>query len=146
LLLVFNIGNPLPSNKYFLPFEITPSILVFISIVSLKYGMVITSPIIEFIKDKKVRVLLGTRPKYPRPSFGQNSDFTIVKALPANSYYQIKDAHNDNIIIPYSNYTKISTNSVGSYFDLYTTRLHSERFYKFEIKVEFEGFYLVVVF
>ena len=91
----------------------------------------------EFIKNKKVRVLLGTRPKYPRASFTQNSDFATVKALPANSYYQIKDAHNDNIIIPYSEYTKISTNSVGSYFDLYTTMLHTERFYKFEIKVEF---------
>jgi hypothetical protein len=91
----------------------------------------------EFLKDKKVRVLLGARPKYPRTSFTQNSEFATVKALPASSYYQIKDAHNDNIIIPYSNYTKISTNTAGSYFDIYTTMLYPERFYKFEIKSVF---------
>ena len=93
----------------------------------------------EFIKDKKVRVLLGSRPKYPRPEFIQNSVFATMKALPANSYYQIKDAHNDQIIIPYSNYTKINTNSSGSYFDFYTTMMYPERYYKFEIKSEFSG-------
>jgi hypothetical protein len=93
----------------------------------------------EFLKDKKVRISLGARPKYPRPAFTQNSTFATLKALPETSYYQIKDAHNDNIIIPYSDYTKISTTSAGSYFDLYTTMLYGERFYKFEIKSVFDG-------
>ena len=93
----------------------------------------------EYLKDKKVRVLLGSRPKFPRPAFTQNSIFATIKALPANSYYQIKDAHNEQIIIPYSNYTKINTNSSGSYFDFYTTMMYPERYYKFEIKSEFSG-------
>lgn len=93
----------------------------------------------EFTKDKKVRVLLGARTKYPRSAFGQNSAFAAAKALPENSYYQIKDAHNDQIIIPFGNDTKISADSNGAYFDFYTTMLYSERFYKFEIKTEFSG-------
>lgn len=93
----------------------------------------------EFLKDKKVRVLLGSRPKYPRPAFTQNSIFATMKALPANSYYQIKDAHSEQIIIPYSNYTKINTDPNGSYFDFYTTMMYPERYYKFEIKSEFSG-------
>jgi hypothetical protein len=88
-------------------------------------------------KDTKIRILLGSRVKYPRPTFSQNSDFATQKALPSTTYYQIKDAHNDNIIIPYSNATKINTNSNGSYFDLYTTMLYPERYYKFEIKAVF---------
>jgi hypothetical protein len=91
----------------------------------------------EFLKDKKTRVLLGSRPRYPRPSFAQNSSFATQKALPRNSYYQIKDAHNDQIIIPYSSFTQINTNASGSYFDFYTTMLYPERYYKFEIKAEF---------
>lgn len=93
----------------------------------------------EYLKDNKVRILLGARPKFPRPSFAQNTVFATIKALPANSYYQIKDAHSDMIIIPYSNYTKINTDSNGSYFDFYTTMLYAERYYKFEIKSVFSG-------
>lgn len=93
----------------------------------------------EYTKDTKVRILIGTRPKYPKPTFTQNSIFTIQKALPKESYYQIKDAHNNNIIIPYSNSTKINTNTSGSYFEFYTTMLYPERFYKFEVKAIFNG-------
>ena len=91
----------------------------------------------EFLKNKKARILLAARVKYPRPAFGQNSTFATMKALPANSFYQIKDAHNDEIIIPFSQFTKINTNTNGSYFDIYTTMLYAERYYKFEIKAEF---------
>lgn len=92
----------------------------------------------EYLKDKKVRVLLGSRPRYPRPVFTQTSEFAVQKALPQNSYYQIKDAHNEQIIIPYSQYTKINTNANGAYFDFYTTMLYPERYYKFEIKAVFD--------
>ena len=94
----------------------------------------------EYLKDKKVRVLLAARPKFPRPTFNQNSSFATMLALPSASYYQIKDAHNDQIIIPYSNYTKINTNSSGSYFDFYTTMMYPERYYKFEVKSAFSDF------
>ena len=93
----------------------------------------------EYTKDIKARILIGTRPKYPRPAFTQNSTFAVQKALPKESYYQIKDAHNNNIIIPYSNSTKLNTNTSGSYFDFYTTMLYPERFYRFEIKALFDG-------
>jgi len=94
----------------------------------------------EFIKDKKNRILIAARPKYPRPAFTQNSTFAGIKALPINSYYQIKDAHNDQIIIPYSQATKLNTNSSGSYFDFYTTMMYPERYYKFEIQADFTDF------
>lgn len=91
----------------------------------------------EYLKNKKHRVFLSTRDKHPRPTFTQTSAFANTNALTSASYYQIKDAHNDQIIIPYSDFTKISTNSSGSYFDFYTTMLYSERYYKFEFKVHF---------
>ena len=91
----------------------------------------------EFIKDKKNRILIAAR---PRPGFTQNSAFAGIKALPRNSYYQIKDAHNDQIIIPYSESTKLNTNTSGSYFDFYTTMMYPERYYKFEIQANFTDF------
>lgn len=91
----------------------------------------------EFPVDSKVRINLGVRPRYPRRTFAQNSDFTIQKSLPQNSFYQIKDAQSNHVIIPYSNFTKINTNTSGSYFEFYTTMLHPERFYRFELKTEY---------
>lgn len=91
----------------------------------------------EYLTNKKVRILLGSRAKYPRPAFAQNTTFATMKALPQNSYYQIKDAHTDEIVIAYGEETKISTNANGSYFDFYTTMLYPERYYKFEIKAVF---------
>lgn len=93
----------------------------------------------EFIKDTKVRIYLGARPMFPRPSFQQNSIFSTEMALPSGSYYQIKDAHNDAIVIPFSNNTKVNVDANGNYFDLYTTMLYPERFYKFEIKSALSG-------
>jgi hypothetical protein len=93
----------------------------------------------EYPKDAKVRILVASRPKYPRPTFAQNSDFITIKALPTTTYYQILDAHNDQIIIPYGEATKISTNTSGSYFDFYTTMMYPERYYKFEIKSVIDG-------
>jgi hypothetical protein len=92
------------------------------------------APKFEYQTDTKVRVLLGSRPKYPRPGFTQNSAFVTLKLLPSASYYQIVDAHSDDVIIPYSEFTKINTNTEGSYFYFYTTMLYPERYYKFEIK------------
>jgi hypothetical protein len=91
----------------------------------------------EYKQGRKIRIMLAARDKYPRKTFSQNSNFTTVKALPKNSYYQVLDAHNNNILIPYSNATKISADSNGAYFDLYTTMMYPERYYKFEIKSEF---------
>lgn len=92
----------------------------------------------EYPVNTKNRILIATRDKYPRRTFGQNSDFSTIKALPANTYYQIRDAHNDQIIIPYSSGTKVNSNTSGAYFDFYSTMMYAERYYKFELKVEFD--------
>jgi hypothetical protein len=87
-----------------------------------------------FRKNSKVRMLLGARPRYPRPAFTQNSVFATTRALTSASYYQIKDAHSNEIVIPYSEATKINTNASGSYFDFYTTMMYPERYYTFGFK------------
>ena len=66
--------------------------------------------------------------------------FATLRSLPQNSYYQIKDAHNDKILIPYSQFTKINSDTNGAYFDIYTTMMYANRYYKFEIKAEFSDF------
>jgi hypothetical protein len=54
--------------------------------------------------------------------------------LTSASYYQIKDAHSEEIIVPFSEATKINTSPSNGYFDFYTTMMYPERYYKFEFK------------
>ena len=89
----------------------------------------------EYKENLKHRIYLGTRPKYPRPTFTQTNEYAVNKVLPSGSYYQVLDGHTMDIIVPYSDYTKISADASGSYFDFWTSPLYPERWYKFEFKV-----------
>ena len=94
----------------------------------------------EFLKNKKARILLAARVKYPRPAFGQNTVFKSLLNLPSSSYFQINDVLTNDIIIPYSQYTKINTVGDHSFIEFYTTMLYPERYYKFEIKTIIDGY------
>ena len=88
-----------------------------------------------------VKVYIGIRPRYPRKTFSQNTDFSTLLALPQNSFYQIRDVHSNEIIVPYSKFTKISSidtsHELKTYFSFYTGLLYPERFYQIEFKVEY---------
>jgi hypothetical protein len=94
----------------------------------------------EVKANSKHRFILAARPEYPRPAFGQNTVFNALLNLPSSSYYQIKDSLTDDIIIPYSQYTKINTIGNNSFIEFYTTMLYPERYYKFEIKTIVDNF------
>jgi hypothetical protein len=91
------------------------------------------------LKDKKVRISLGARPKYPRPAFTQNSTFATLKALPETSYYQIKDFASDDVIIPFSEYSKLSCDGDGNYIKLNLSNWETGRVYKIEFKIDMDG-------
>jgi hypothetical protein len=56
--------------------------------------------------------------------------------LPSGSYYQITDSVTQDIIIPYSQYTKIDTIGDNSYIEFYTNMLYPERYYEIQLKSE----------
>lgn len=93
----------------------------------------------EFKPNVTTRCFVRSRPMYPRKTFTQNSSYITVLYLPETSYYRILDAHTNEVIIDYSEFTQLSCDSNGNYFDFSTTPLYPERFYKLEFKVEFTG-------
>jgi hypothetical protein len=78
---------------------------------------------------------LNSRDKYPVRVFTTSSLYTVNKALPAQSYWAIRDLKTEEMVIDFDdNYTKISCDANGSYFFLYTGGLEVERYYKVLIK------------
>lgn len=94
----------------------------------------------EYSQNDIHRFRLNVRDKYPTRVFSTTSMFTTKKYLPTSSFYSIKDVKTDLVIIPFDNdYTKISSDSIGNYFDVYMGGLEPERWYKLQIKVDISG-------
>ena len=79
---------------------------------------------------------MTTRKRFPDRTFVTSSNYLDTQYLPAASYYSLRDAETDEVVIPFdTSYTKLSADSEGMYFDLWMEGLQPERYYKFEIRI-----------
>jgi len=93
----------------------------------------------EYKVDTTIKLKLFARELYPQKTFTNKFEYSNIKYLPQTSYYQIKDFASDDVIIPFSNYSKISCNSEGNYIDINLSNWEVGRTYKIEFKVENNG-------
>ena len=97
----------------------------------------------NFKKEYKVgttpTIRIFGRELYPLKTFTDTFAYNNIKYLPTTSYYQIKDYASDDIIIPFSDYSKISCDSNGNYIKLNLSNWEAGRVYKIEFKVDMNG-------
>jgi hypothetical protein len=81
---------------------------------------------------------VNARPTYPVRQFVTQSVYTLNQALPSASYYAVQDLDTGEYIVDFdTNYTKVSCDNNGNYFNLYMTSFQPERYYKILIKSSF---------
>jgi hypothetical protein len=89
----------------------------------------------EYQQDSVQRFRVNIRDKFPARTFQTASVYLNNKILPTSSYWSIKDLDTEEIIVDFdTNYTKISADSQGNYFDVYMNGLQPERYYQLLIK------------
>ena len=89
----------------------------------------------KYQQDSVQRFRVNVRDKYPARSFQTSSLYLNNKVLPITSYWSIKDLDTEEIIVDFdTNYTKISADSQGNYFDVYMNGLQPERYYQLLLK------------
>ena len=89
----------------------------------------------EFTPESINRFRFNVAPKYPIRTFTTASQFTGTNYLPTSSYYAIKDLDTNEYVIDYdTNYTQLSSDANGNYFDVYMNGLEPERYYKVCVK------------
>lgn len=94
----------------------------------------------EYYEDEIYRYRIDVRDLYPVRTFTTSSLYSSKKYLPSSSYYAIKDVKADINIVDFDeNYTKISSDSQGNYFDLYMYGFQPGRYYKILIKTLISG-------
>jgi hypothetical protein len=99
----------------------------------------------RYVDEGKQRFRIKARPKYPTRTFTTSSAYTINFALPVTSYWGLRDEFTEEMIIPFdTDYTKISCDSTGPFFDIYMDGLQPERFYRVLVKTEIDGSTVIV--
>jgi hypothetical protein len=88
------------------------------------------------------KIFVFARDKYPLKSFNksyQQPAMVTPKYLPTSSYYMVKDAESEEVLINFDEYSKLSCDtSYGNYFKLNTSGLPQERYLTVFIKVEYK--------
>jgi hypothetical protein len=86
------------------------------------------------------RFRVNTRDEFPARTFQTASLYTTTKYLNSSSMYAIKDLDTNEFIIDFdSQFTKISCDPNGNYFDIYMNGLEPERYYKILIQTSISG-------
>ncbi len=88
------------------------------------------------------KIFVFARDRYPLKNFQkayQQPSMVTPKYLPTSSYYMIKDAESEEVLVSFDQYTKLSCDpNQGNYFKLQTTGLPQERYLKIFIKSEYQ--------
>jgi hypothetical protein len=93
-----------------------------------------------FYPESINRFYINVSPLYPTRVYQTSSLFTNLNYLPTSSYYAIKDLATNEYVINFDdNYTQISSDNNGNYFDIYMSGLEPERYYKILIKTTING-------
>jgi len=98
-------------------------------------------------KRLKTRYKIGSKPeirvfareKYPLKTYTNQYAYTDVYYLPTSSCYQIKDIVTEEVVVPFGDYTKLSCDANGNYFNLNLTNWEPNRNYYIEIKIDRDG-------
>jgi len=89
----------------------------------------------EYNQNDITKFKVHVRDKYPLREFSTTSNYLNIGYLTTGSFYSIRDAHTEREIIPFDdNFTKLSSDGDGMYFNLYMNGLQPERYYRILFK------------
>jgi hypothetical protein len=90
----------------------------------------------EYKVNTTISMRVFAREMYPLKTFTNSFGYNTIKYLPKNSYYQIRDFASNDIIVPFSDYSKLNCDSNGNYITINFTNWESDRVYKIEFKID----------
>ena len=95
----------------------------------------------EYYPEEIAKLRINAVERYPARTYLTASIYTNNRYLPSgSSLYAIKDSKTNEYVIDFdSNFTKISADSVSSFFKLYMNGLEPERYYTVLIKTIIDG-------
>jgi hypothetical protein len=93
----------------------------------------------EYKVGSIAKIQIFGRELYPLKTFSDTFQYSNSKYLPQTTYYQIRDFASNDIIIPFSDYSKVSCDSNGNYIKVNFSNWEANRVYKIEFKIDNNG-------
>jgi len=90
----------------------------------------------EMPENSIYRFNIYTRDQFPTRSFQTQSVYLNTKLLPTNSFWSLIDLNTEEVIIDFSNCTRLSSTPEYNYFNVYMNGLEPERYYQILIKTQ----------
>ena len=85
----------------------------------------------EYNQNDEAFFRIHVRDKYPVRQFESSSNFLNVGYFTTSSFYSVRDAHTEEVVIPFDdNFTKLSADDEGMFFKLFMRGLQPERYYR----------------
>ena len=99
----------------------------------------------EYADEGKQRFRITAKPKYPTRHFTTSSVYLTNYVLPSASYWGLRDENTEEMVVDFNtDFTKISCDSNGSFFDVYMDGLQPERYYRILVKTTLDSSTVVV--
>jgi hypothetical protein len=93
-----------------------------------------------YTDEGKQRFRLHVRPKFPPRTFATSSNYLTNYILPVETEWGIRDEHTEEMVIDFDKiYTRVSSDDISSYFDVYMGALQPERHYRVLIRSVIDG-------
>ena len=90
----------------------------------------------EYKEKSKAKFRVVGRERFPTKTYSTTPANLNVKYLPSgSSFYSIKDAETDDVIVPYGTGSCLSCDSSGNYFNLWMDGYQPERYYTIEYRI-----------
>jgi hypothetical protein len=93
----------------------------------------------EYKVGTTAKIQVFGRELYPLKTFSNTFEYLTSKYLPSTTYYQIRDYASNDVIIPFSDYSKVSCDSNGNYIKVNFSNWEANRVYKIEFKIDNNG-------
>lgn len=102
-------------------------------------NLVFTNLKSSYSESSTPKIRISPRYVYPTPVFQTSSLYLNSYRLPTGSQYAIYSAHNDDVVINFSEFTKLSDDATSNYIKLHLDSFQPERYYRMLIRVPNSG-------
>ena len=93
----------------------------------------------------KQRFRITAKPKYPIRTFSTTSTYLTNYVLPSASYWGLRDENTEEMVVDFdTDFTKISCDPNGAFFDVYMDGLQPERYYRILVKTTLDDSTVVI--
>ena len=91
----------------------------------------------EYKENSRVKFRVVGRERFPSTTYSTTPANLNVKYLPSgSSFYSIRDAETNDLIVPYGSASLLSCDSSGNYFNLWLDGYQPERYYTLEYRIQ----------